>query len=161
MMEQAQLFKRLLAITDDEISSFINHDEEVNSALMRLELAARTRHIIDAIQLEDMWQELNEESQTFNIHLAMKLSPNTLCARLDFEEEMNCLEWRIVLPKYSDIDDQSKPSCIGDYLAMMKQLEIVDVNEYDIDLTCTYLDQVYDFTPHKQKNWIPFNRLGR
>ncbi len=39
-MEQAQLFKRLLDITDDEISSFIKHDEEVNKGLMRLDLAA-------------------------------------------------------------------------------------------------------------------------
>ena len=160
-MEQAQLFKRLLAITEDAISSFIKHDEEINKALMRLDLAARTRHILDAIQFEDMWQEFNEESQTFNIHLAMKLSPNILCSCLDFEEDMNCLEWRLVLPKYSDIDDEAKPSCIGEYLAMMKQLDIVDVNEYDIEETCTYLDQVYDFTPHKQNNRMPFNRSGQ
>lgn len=160
-MEEVQLYKRLLAITEDEISSFIKHDEEINKALMRLDLAARTRHIIDAIQFEDMWQEFNEESQTFNIHLAMKLSPKTLCSCLDFEEDMNCLEWRLVLPKYSDIDDEAKPSCIGEYLAMMKQLDIVDVNEYDIEETCTYLDQVYDFTPHKQNNRMPFNRSGR
>jgi hypothetical protein len=104
-MEQVQLFKRLLAITEDEISAFIKHDEEVGKALRKLDLAARTRHIIDAIQFEDMWQELNEESKTFNIHLAMRLSPKTLCSCLDFEVEMNCLEWRLVLPKFSDIKD--------------------------------------------------------
>ena len=42
-----------------------------------------------AVQLEDMWQQLNKESQTFEIHLAMKLSPMTLCSCLDFEEDMN------------------------------------------------------------------------
>ena len=72
-MEQAQLFKRLLAITEDEIMTFIRHDEEISNALMKLDLAARTRHIINAIQFEDMWQEFSEESQTFNIHLAMRL----------------------------------------------------------------------------------------
>jgi len=144
-MEQGQLFKRLLAITEDEIKAFIRHDEEVGNALMKLDLAARTRHIIDAIQLEDMWQEFNEESQTFNIHLAMRLSPKTLSSCLNFEVDMNCLEWRMVLPKYADIKDDLKPNCAGDYLAMMKQLDIVDVNEYDIEKTCAYLDQVYDF----------------
>lgn len=160
-MDQAQLFKRLLAITEDEITAFIPHDEDVSKAMMKLDIAARTRHIIDAIQLEDMWQELNEESQTFNIYLAMRLSPKTLCSCLNFEEEMNCLEWRIVLPKYSDINIEAKPSCIGDYLAMMKQLEIVDVNDYDIDKTCSYLDQVYDFTAIKQNHRMPFTRSGR
>ena len=67
-MEQVQLFKRLLAISEDEISSFIGHDEEVGGAMLKLDLAARTRHIIHAVQLEDMWQQLNEESQTFDIH---------------------------------------------------------------------------------------------
>ena len=127
-MDQAQLFKRLLAITEDEIITFIRHDEEVGNALMKLDLAARTRHIINAIQFEDMWQEFSEESQTFNIILSMRLSPNTLSSCLNFEEDMNCLEWRLVLPKYADINDDLKPSCAGEYLAMTKQLDIVYVN---------------------------------
>ena len=160
-MEQAQLFKRLLAITEDEITAFIKHDEEVGKALIKLDLAARTRHIIQAVQLEDMWQQFNEESQTFDIHLAMRLSPTTLCSCLDFEEDMNSLEWRLVLPKYAEIADDSKPTCAGDFLAMMKQLDIVDVNEYDIEKTCTYLDQVYDFTLHKHERRMPFTRSER
>lgn len=157
-MEQVQLFKRLLAITEDEINSFIRHDEEVGNALMKLDLAARTRHILNAIQFEDMWQEFSEESQTYNIHLAMRLSPNTLSSCLNFEEDMNCLEWRLVLPKYADIQDDLKPSCAGDYLAMLKQLDIVDVNEYDTDKTCAYLDQVYDFSEISLKQQMPFSR---
>ena len=157
-MEQAQLFKRLLAITEDEIMTFIRHDEEISNALMKLDLGARTRHIINAIQFEDMWQEFSEESQTFNIHLAMRLSPNTLSSCLNFEEDMNCLEWRLVLPKYSDIKDDLKPSCAGEYLAMTKQLDIVDVNEYDIDKTCSYLDQVYDFSEITLNQRMPFSR---
>ena len=100
-MEQAQLFKRLLAMTEDEISSFVKHDDEIGKSLIKLDLAARTRHIINAVQLEDMWQQLNDETQTFNIHIAMRLSPAILCSCLDFEEDMNCLEWRLVLPKPS------------------------------------------------------------
>ena len=70
-----------------------------------------------------------------------------LCSHLNFDEDMNGLEWRLVLPKYADIADGLKPRCVGDYLPMMKQLDIVDVDEYDIALACAYLDQVYDFTP--------------
>jgi hypothetical protein len=160
-MEQAQLFLRLLAMTEEEITSFLKLDDDVGESLQKLDLAARTRHIIHAVQLEDMWQQLNEESQTFEIHLAMKLSPMTLCSCLDFEVDMNSLEWRLVLPKYADIADDSKPTCVGDYLAMMKQIDIVDVNEYDIETTCAYLDQVYDFTLHKQNHQKPFTRSGR
>jgi len=37
----------------------------------------------------------------------------------------------------------------------------VDVNEYDIEKTCTYLDKVYDFTLHKQERRTPFTRSGQ
>ena len=157
-MKRGQLFKRLMAITEDELILFLDFVDDINKALSKLDIAARTRHIIDAVQLEDMWQQLDEASQTFNIHIAMKLSPMTLCAGLESEVDMNCLEWRLVLPKYADIKDEVKPECIGDYLAMMKQIDIVDVNEYDIEKTCTYLDQVYDFTEHKQNRRAPFTR---
>jgi len=155
-MERAQLFKRLLAITEDEFTSFLDFDDNVTKAVMKLDMAARSRHIIDAVQLEDMWQQLDEDSQTFNIHIAMKLSPMALSAHVGLEVEMNCLEWRLVLPKYADIPIQSKPTCTADYLAMMKHLDIVDIEKYDIEKTCAYLDQAYDFTVHKQEVRWPF-----
>ena len=157
-MEQAQLFKRLLAITEDEFTSFLDFDDNITRALMKLDRAARTRHIIDAVQLEDMWQQLDEESQTFNLYIAMRLSPKTLWGCLESDVELNCLEWRLVLPKYADIADESKPICAGDYLAMMKDIEIVNIEKYDIQKTCTYLDQVYDFTFHKQEGRTLFSR---
>jgi hypothetical protein len=155
-MEQAQLFKRLLAITEYEFTSFLDFDDNITRALMKLDRAARTRHIIDAVQLEDMWQQLDEESQTFNLYIAMRLSPKTLWGCLESDVELNCLEWRLVLPKYADIPVQSKPTCTADYLAMMKQLEIVDIEKYDVEKTCADLEQVYDFTVHKQEVRWPF-----
>jgi len=155
-MEQAQLFKRLLAITEDEFTSFLDFDDNITKALMKLDLAARTRHIIDAVQLEDMWQQLDEESQAFNLLIAMRLSPKTLWGCMESDVELNCLEWRLVLPKYEDIPVQSKPTCTAEYLAMMKQLEVVDIERYDVEKTCAYLDQVYDFTIHQQEVRWPF-----
>ena len=61
-MEQAQLFKRLYDMSLDEIASFIDYDETIEASLYKLDMAARTRHIIEAVQLEDMWQALDEES---------------------------------------------------------------------------------------------------
>ena len=58
-MERAQHFKRLLALTEDEFTSFLDFDDNVTKAVMKLDLAARRRHIIDAVQLEDMWQQLD------------------------------------------------------------------------------------------------------
>ena len=156
-MERRQLFKRLMAITEDELILFLDFVDDISKALLKLDIAARTRHIIDAVQLEDMWQQLDEKSATFNLHLAMRLSPTTLSACLNTDVEMNCLEWRLVLPKYADIADESKPICVGDYLAMMKNIEIVNIEKYDIQKTCTYLDQVYDFTVHKKEQRRPFN----
>jgi hypothetical protein len=150
-VEKAQLFKRLHVMTMDELHRFIKPQEEVSVSLRKLDLAARTRHIIRAIQLEDMWQSSNDQSKTFDIYLSMKLSPETLCSCLDFDEDMNSLEWRLVLPKWSDIEDDLKPECFGDYLALTKKMEIMDIDEYDIDLTCSYLDKAYDFANHKNQ----------
>jgi len=156
-MKRGQLFKRLMAITEDELILFLDFVDDISKALLKLDIAARTRHIIDAVQLEDMWQQLDEESKTFNLHIAMRLSPKTLWGCLESDVELNCLEWRLVLPKYADIAAESKPTRTVDYLAMVKQLDVVDIERYDIKKTCAYLEQVYDFTVHKKENRRPFN----
>jgi len=66
-MEQAQLFKHLFDMSLDEIASFIDYDETIEVSLYKMDMAARTRHIINAVQIEDMWQSLDEKSQTFDI----------------------------------------------------------------------------------------------
>jgi hypothetical protein len=156
-MKRGQLFKRLMAITEDELILFLDFVDDISKALSKLDIAARTRHIINAVQLEDMWQQLDEESKTFNLHIAMRLSPKTLWGCLESDVELNCLEWRLVLPKYADIAAESKPTRTVDYLAMVKQLDVVDIERYDIKKTCAYLEQVYDFTVHKKENRRPFN----
>ncbi len=74
-MEKAQLFKRLLAMTYDELAMFIKFDEPVDVATMKLDLAARTRHIIQAVQFEDMWQSLPENSPTTKFTFPCDLRP--------------------------------------------------------------------------------------
>ncbi len=145
-MEKAQLFKRLLAMTHDDLAMFIKFDEPVDVAIMKLDLAARTRHIIQAVQFEDMWQSLPENSPTYKVYLAMRLAPMTLCAVLDNDQEMHCLEWRLVIPKYDDIADDQKPNCFGEYLKLMDRMEIVNIDEYDIGEACDFLDKSYDFS---------------
>ena len=61
-MEQAQLFKHLFDMSLDEIASFIDYDETIEASLYKLDMAARTRHIIDAVQFEDMWQGVSSFS---------------------------------------------------------------------------------------------------
>ena len=145
MMEKDQLFKRLLSISLGDLAIFIKFDEQISAALLRLDLAARTRHIIQAIQFDDMWQALPENSNTYKIYLSMRLAPMTLCSVLDNEEEMHCLEWRLVMPNYADISEDRKPSCFGEYLTMAR-LEIVDIDQYDIEEACRFLDKAYDFS---------------
>ena len=144
-MEKDQLFKRLFAISLGDLTIFTKFDEQINNAVLRLDLAARTRHIIQTVQLEDMWQSLHEESDTYKIYLSMRLAPMTLCSVLDVDEEMHCLEWRLVIPKYEDITENLRPSCFGEYIAM-GQLEIVDIDQFDIEEACRFLDKAYDFS---------------
>ena len=148
-MEQAQLFKRLYDMTMDDLTSFIQPSESIRQALFKLDLGARTRHIINAIQLEDIWQSMPEGSDTFNIYLAIKLSPTTLASCLDLNHDMNSLEWRFVLPKYSDIPEGQKPERFDDYLEMNKKLEILEIDNCDIEKSCQFLDKAYDFSPHQ------------
>lgn len=123
MLEQAQLFKRLHDMTLDDLYQFIKPTESIQQALFKLDMAARTRHVIHAVQIEDMWQLMPEGSDTFNIYLCMKLSSMTLESCLDLNDGMNSLEWRFVLPKYQDIPADQKPANFGDYLGKMKTLK--------------------------------------
>ena len=150
-MEKAQLFKRLFNMSMDEICLFIDHDEAIEKSLYKLDMATRTRHIINAIQFEDMWQSLGAEGTTYDLYLSMRLSPMTLSSCFHLNHEMNCLEWRFVFPKYEDIAKDSKPECFGEYLAMNKNVQIVDIDSYDIDRACEFLDKAYDFHGHMNR----------
>ena len=148
-MEPAHLFKYLFDMSLDEITSFISYDETIEASLYKLDMAARTRHIIDAVQIEDMWQALDDESQTFDIYISIRLSPMTLASCFHLNHDMNGLEWRFVFPRYDDLPQSSRPKCFGEYLALNKSVQIVDIKNYDIDLTCQFLDSAYDFSHHK------------
>jgi hypothetical protein len=159
-MEQAQLFKRLFDMSLDEIASFIDYDETIEASLYKLDMAARTRHIIEAVQLEDMWQSLDEESQTFDIYISMRLSPMTLTSCYHLNHDMNGLEWRFVFPRYDDLPKNSRPKCFGEYLALNKSVQILDIETYDIELACEFLDKAYDFSHHKNKPIVPRQQGG-
>ena len=159
-MEQAQLFKRLYDMSLDEIASFIDYDETIEASLYKLDMAARTRHIIEAVQLEDMWQSLDEESQTFDIYISMRLSPMTLSSCFHLNHDMNGLEWRFVFPRYDDLPENSRPKCFGEYLALNKSVQIMDIENYDIDIACEFLDKAYDFSHHKNKPIVPRQQGG-
>ena len=159
-MEQAQLFKRLYDMSLDEIASFIDYDETIEASLYKLDMAARTRHIIEAVQLEDMWQSLDEESQTFDIYISIRLSPMTLSSCFHLNHDMNGLEWRFVFPRYDDLPKNSRPKCFGEYLALNKSVQIMDIENYDIDIACEFLDKAYDFSHHKNKPIVPRKQGG-
>ena len=77
-MDKAQLFKRLYDMSMDELGLLVDHDETIQKSLYKLDMAARTRHIIAAVQIEDMFQSLGEDGVTFDLFLSMRLSPMTL-----------------------------------------------------------------------------------
>ena len=148
-MEQAQLFKHLYHMSMDEINLFIDSDEPIEKALYKLDMAARTRHIIHAVQLEDLWQALDEQTETYDLYLSMRLAPMTLQSCYHLNHDMNNLEWRFVFPTYKAISHDAKPTNFGEYLALNKNVQIIDIEKYDIDIACAFLDKAYDFTPHK------------
>ena len=148
-MEQDQLFKRLWDMSKDGLLSNIKFEESIQSSFMKLDYWTRTRQIIGPIQIEDMWQTLNEDNQ-FDIYLLMKLSPKTLSINWDAKQEINCLEWRLVFPKHIIDIPASKPMNFGEFLNQTKRLEILDVEKYDIERVCSFLDIVFDFKHHRK-----------
>ena len=150
-MDKAQLFKRLYDMSMDELGLLVDHDETIQKSLYKLDMAARTRHIIAAVQIEDMFQSLGEDGVTFELFLSMRLSPMTLKSCLDLNQDMNSLHWQFVFPKYDDIADDTKPQCFGEYLTHVQTLQILEIDNIDIDQACEFLDKAYDFTPHKTK----------
>ena len=159
-MCSSDLFKRLFDMSLDEIASFIDYDETIEASLYKLDMAARTRHIINAVQIEDMWQSLDEESQTFDIYISMRLSPMTLASCFHLNHDMNGLEWRFVFPRYDDLPKNSRPKCFGEYLALNKSVQIMDIENYDIDIACEFLDKAYDFSHHKNKPHVARQQGG-
>ena len=150
-MEKAQLFKRLYDMSMDELGLLVTHDETIQKSLYKLDIAARTRHIIEAVQIEDMFQSLGEDGVTFDLFLSMRLSPMTLKSCLDLNHDMNSLHWQLVFPKYDDIGADTKPQCFGEYLTHVQTLQILEIDSIDIDQACEFLDKAYDLTPHKTK----------
>ena len=150
-MDKAQLFKRLYDMSMDELGLLVDHDETIQKSLYKLDMAARTRHIIEAVQIEDMFQSLGEDGVTFDLFLSMRLSPMTLKSCLDLNQDMNSLHWQFVFPKYDDIAADNKPQCFGEYLTHVQTLQILEIDSIDIDQACEFLDKAYDFTPHKTK----------
>jgi hypothetical protein len=73
---------------------------------------------------------------------------------------MNGLEWRFVFPRYDDLPKNSRPKCFGEYLALNKSVQIMDIENYDIDLACEFLDKAYDFSHHKNKPIVPRQQGG-
>jgi hypothetical protein len=96
-----------------------------------------------------MWQTLNEDNH-FDLYLSMKLSPKTLSINWDAKQEINCLEWRLVFPKHIIDIPASKPMNFGEFLNQTKRLEILDVEKYDIERVCSFLDIVFDFKHHRK-----------
>ena len=148
-MEQAQLFKRLYDMSMDEINLLIDHDEAIDKALFKLDMAARMRHIIHAVQLEDLWQSLDEKTKTYDLYLSMRLAPMTLQSCYHLNHDMNGLEWRFVFPTIKEIAQDVRPKTFGEYLVLNNDVQIIDIEKYDIDIACTFLDKAYDFTPNK------------
>jgi hypothetical protein len=145
-MDIDELSKRLFEMTVDDLNQLIPFDDDASIGIMKLDLAAKTRRVVHTVQLEDMWQAFNDTAQQFTIYLSLKLSPMTLCSVLNTDQELNSLEWQLVIPRLDSIQEDYRPSCFGEYLREATQVDISDIEDYDIEETCQFLDKAYDFS---------------
>ena len=145
-MDIDELSKRLFEMTVDDLNQLIPFEDDASIGIMKLDLAAKTRRVVHAVQLGDMWQAFNDTAQQFTIYLSLKLSPMTLCSVLNTDQELNGLEWQLVIPRLDSIQEDYRPSCFGEYLREATQVDISDIEDYDIEEACQFLDKAYDFS---------------
>jgi hypothetical protein len=151
-MDHVELVKRLYRLSQEEILTFVSQDRSLQESMFKVHLAARTRHIIHAVQVEDFWQELENDSEIFNLCLSFKLSPMTLSSCLDLKKDLNDLEWWIVLPKHEDIPADQMPKSFAEYLSLIKSITVPNLDTYDVEEACNFLDETYDFSYYEKKN---------
>ena len=96
-----------------------------------------------------MSMALDEQIKTYDLYLSMRLAPMTLQSCYHLNHDMNGLEWRFVFPAIKEIAHDVRPKTFGEYLVLNNDVQIIDIEKYDIDIACTFLDNAYDFTPHK------------
>jgi len=145
-MGNDELSKRLFEMTMDDLNHLIPFEESVSTGLMKLDLAAKTRRVVHAVQLEDMWQAFNDDVQQFVIYLSLKLAPMTLCSVLNTDQELNSLEWQLLIPRIDSFEEDYRPSCFGEYLREATQVDISDIEDYDIEEACQFLDKASVFS---------------
>lgn len=145
-IEQAQLYKRLHAITLDDLCHFCPPEERISHAILKLNTAAKTRLVLRYIQFEDIWQCPNEQSGEFELFLEFKLSPESLVSSYSIQANMNELMWRFVFPLPKKIATPADIQSFADYLDLLIRVEILDIENYEIEAACAVLDLAYDFS---------------
>ena len=145
-IEQAQLYKRLHAITLDDLCHFCPPEERMTKAILKLNTAAKTRFVLRYIQFEDIWQCPNEQSGDFELFLEFKLSPESLVSSYSIQANMNELMWRFVFPRPRKIAAPADIQSFSDYLDLLIRVEILDIENYEIEAACAVLDLAYDFS---------------
>jgi hypothetical protein len=62
----------------------------------------------------------------------------------------NSLEWQLVIPRTTALETINQPTCFGEYLQSASQIDIADIEDYDIEEACEFLDKAYDFSWQRQ-----------
>ncbi len=145
-MHNDELGKRLFEMTVDDLKQLIPEEDAVSTGIMKLDLAAKTRRAIHAVQIEDMWQEFNDEIQDFAIYLELKLSHMTLCSVLDSNQDLNGLQWQLVIRRCDSLAEDMRPTCFGEYLLLADQVYVDNIEDYNLEETCQFLDKAYEFS---------------
>jgi hypothetical protein len=145
-MNKIELGKRLFEMTVDDLKQLISEEDAVSTGIMKLDLAAKTRRAIHAVQLEGMWPAFNDEIQDFAIYLELKLSHMTLCSVLDCDQDLNELQWQLIIRRIDSINEDMRPTCFGEYLLLADQVYVDNIENYNLEATCQFLDKAYDFS---------------
>ena len=124
-MNKIELGKRLFEMTVDDLKQLIPEEDAVSTGIMKLDLAAKTRRAIHAVQIEDMWQEFNDEIKDFATYLELKLSHMTLCSVLSSNQDLNGLQWQLIIRRLDSFSEDMRPTALVNICCLQTRCTLI------------------------------------
>jgi hypothetical protein len=106
-------------LRDISLSAIVNHAdgvENIEDVLISIDVAVKSRRVVDCVQFEDFWEDLVDEEKVPYLFINFKLAPEVCEAALDEDLPVNTLNWNLVLPNVNAIEEEERPVVSFDWL---------------------------------------------
>ena len=90
--------------------------EEIESLIVSIDAAVRSRRIVDCVQFEELWEDKIDGASDPYLFINFKLAPDVCEAAYDQDASLNELTWNLVLPNVNALNQRDRPENGFDWL---------------------------------------------